>query len=190
MRWRAWVDGSSVMGGVPRREAAVRLLSSTNERWENGSVAGYSLRIWNSLAGGSRRRLMFSTTCLNGWNRAYSGIAVRAVHLCAKTVQCGQFARRGDPKDRAALVVGPRVRGSAVEFSIGGLHQRGREPAVGAVRLAAKVIESCQCPSRRNAEDRAREGAAGPAMGRGPVEVAVWGLDQRRRGLEAIGAIR
>jgi|HubBroStandDraft_1064217.scaffolds.fasta_scaffold93411_2 hypothetical protein len=76
-----------------------------------------------------------------------------------------------------------------VEIPIGGLNEpRQGDRAVRAPALGAKTVQRRQLAAQADFEDRAVDIAVGPAVGRGPVQVPIGGLDERGIGRGSVRA--
>ena len=93
----------------------------------------------------------------------------------------------GSDFEDGAAQVGAAAVGCTVEIAAGGLHQRrGRIGAVGAPTYRTEAVERGQSSGGGNLEDRAA--TVGPALGGGPVKVAVTGLQQLAVGELAVSS--
>jgi len=118
--------------------------------------------------------------------RGVRELAVSAATCGTKAVQRSQRAVGSDFEDGAAQV-GAAAVGCTVEIAADGLHQpRGRIGAVSAPTYRTEAVERGQGSAGGNLEDRAA--TVGPALGRGPVKVAVTGLQQLAVGELAVRA--
>src|SRR5580704_7778939 len=118
----------------------------------------------------------------------------------SERMQLCQFASSCDSENCAAAAPAAKapaaLESRSVEIPIGGLRYPCiRSSAVGAVRSGAKAVKCLQFASRRNLKDRAAAIAIalciiGPAIRRRPVEIAVGGLHQTRKGAAAVSPVR